>query len=106
VGLQNATLGMIRIYRFCLLITMSYSESASPQVKLVLEWVEGYKKKDLEILARPLHKDFRQIAYPRSLDKPEKNKEELLAYIAKVSSIWTETEASHFGYFSNPLRSS
>lgn len=84
---------------------MSYSGSTSPQIKLILEWTEGFKKRDLDVLTKPLHKDFRKIVYPRSLGKPEENREESIAHLAKVVSLWTENEVSHVGYFSKPLRS-
>jgi len=78
----------------------SSHSSASPQVKFVLEWSGGFEKRDLDIIAKPLHKDLRYIIYPRSLGRPEQNKEEFLGYFTKVIPLWTNNEVSHAGYFS------
>jgi len=74
------------------------SSSDSAQVKLVTEWGKGFQKKDLAILEKPLHKDFRHVTYPRSLGRPEQNKEEWLAQLAKIIPLWIETKASHFNH--------
>jgi len=63
--------------------------SDSPQVKLLLEWGKGFEKRDFDLLAKPLHKDYRHIAYPRSLGRPEQTKEEWLGHIAGVLDIRT-----------------
>ena len=84
---------------------MSYSGPTSPQINLVLEWAGGFKK-DSDTLAKLAHKDFRYITYPRSVGRPEYNKEEFLKYMGKTISLWTEHKVSHVGYFSNHLHSS
>ena len=82
---------------------MATSESSdSPQVKLIREWSQGFQKKDLGILATALHKDFRQVTYPRSLNQPDKTKEEWLGHIAGVISLWTDVEASYLAAARTP----
>ena len=49
--------------------TMSGSDS--PQVQLMKEWNKAFEKKDLDGIAKSLHKDYRHIPYPRSLGLPE-----------------------------------
>lgn len=76
-------------------VPMSNPESTdSPQVKLLLEWDEGFQKKDLALISKPLHKDFRHITYPRSLNKPVQTREQWLEYIKGVINLWTDREAS------------
>ena len=53
----------------------SYS---SPQIKLIHEFDRGFLEKDVKIIGKPLHKDFRHIVYPRSLGVPAETKEEWL----------------------------
>ena len=80
------------------------ASSDSPQVNLIQEWGQGFHKRDLEILGKFLHKDFRYITYPRSLGKPEQTKEEWLAQFAGVLKLWiAEPEVSRVGC-PNPLR--
>jgi hypothetical protein len=81
---------------------MSASDSA--QVKLVIEWGQGFQKKDLDILAKGLHKDFRYVTYPQSLGRPEQTKEEWLGHLEKIIPLWAETKASYIRCYSNPLR--
>ena len=74
------------------------ASSDSPQVNLIQEWGQGFHKRDLSLLEKALHKDFRYITYPRSLGKPEQTREEWLGQIAGVLKIWTaDPEVSYFG---------
>lgn len=57
---------------------------SSPQIKLVNDWSEGFLEMNVEILGKPLHKDFRRLVYPRSLGEPEQNKEEWLKEITGI----------------------
>jgi hypothetical protein len=86
---------------------MSDSESTeSPQVKLMHEWGQGFKKRDLDLIAKSLHKDYRHTTYPRSLDKPEQTREEWLQQFAGVIGLWIDLEVSYISCSSNSLRSS
>ena len=70
--------------------------SESAQVKFIKAWGQGFQKKDLNILASGLHKDFRMATYPKSLNKPVQTKEEWLAELGKIIPLWLETTVSSF----------
>jgi len=78
--------------------------SISPQIALVQEWGRGFEERNVDILAKSLDKDFRYVAYPRSLNQPEKTKEEWLQHVKEVFSLWTESEVSYLRYDLNPFR--
>lgn len=84
---------------------MTSPETAdSPQLKLVHSFVEGFKNRDMDHIARLLHKDHRRITYPRSVGKPEQNKEEYLQHTAEIMKLWTSSEVSRtWDCSSNPL---
>jgi len=67
-----------------------WENSDSPQVKLMLEWAQGFEKKDMAIIAKCLHKDYRHTYYPRSLGKPEVTKEQWLEHVTGVVNLWTD----------------
>lgn len=62
----------------------------SPQVKLAHSFIEGFKKGDVDHLAKYLHKDYRCITYPRSIGKPVETREEWLQHIAQFIALWTD----------------
>lgn len=68
--------------------------SESPQVKLVNEWGQGFEKRDIDLIAKLLHKDYRHITYPRSLGRPEQTREEWLQHIAGAINIWSQDETT------------
>ena len=75
---------------------MSNSENSdSPQVKLIREWGGAFEKIDMDAVAKTLHKDYRHTIYPRSIGRPEQNREEWLKHIAGLSSLWTKVEVSY-----------
>ena len=75
---------------------MSDSKSSdSPQVKLIHEWLRAFEARDMDRIANCLHKDYRNIMYPRSLGKPERTKEEVLEYLAGLFRLWTERKVSY-----------
>jgi len=69
-----------------------FENPETPQLKLVSEWNVGFKEKNLDILAKSLHKDFRRYTYPRSLGQPVQTKEEWFGHLAKVIDITSEFE--------------
>ena len=71
--------------------------SDSPQAKFVLEWAHALSNKNLDLVTKSLHKDYRHILYPRSLGKPEQTREEWLEHIAKIANFWTENKVSYIG---------
>ena len=85
---------------------MAGSESSdSPQVKLFYECTLGIQTRDLDRVANVLHKDYRYVAYPRSLGKPEQTKEEWLGQYAGIINLWTsDSEVSHVGFCLDLLR--
>jgi hypothetical protein len=56
----------------------------SPQVRLLHEFDRGFLEKDISILEKPLHKDFRHVVYPKSLGVPVVNREEWLKHMGNV----------------------
>ena len=75
---------------------MSSSQTTdSPQVKLILDWAEGFKKADKDLIAKHLHKDHRRIIYPRSLNRPEVTREEWLSRAGEILKHWTDIDVGH-----------
>jgi hypothetical protein len=68
--------------------------SDSPQLKLMHSFIEGFKNRDLDQIAKLLHKDHRRITYPRSLGKPEQTKEEYLQHSAELVKLWVDSDVS------------
>ena len=83
----------ITIHRSAQMVNPGSSDS--PQVKLMYELDSGFVKRDLDIIAKQLHKDYRHITHPRSLGMPEQTREEWLKHFAWVMSLWTENEVSY-----------
>ena len=75
--------------------------SDSPQSKLIQEWAQTFRAKDIDRIAKILHKDYRYITYPRSLGRPEQTREEWLEHIAGAFSIRSQEDVGHV----NPLNS-
>ena len=58
-----------------------------------------FRTKNLDRIAKTIHKDFRHLAYPQSLGKPEETKAEWLERWAGLMSLWpAELEVSGIGY--------
>ena len=67
-------------------------DTSSPQVNLIHEWAQGFRARDLSLMAKVLHKDYRNVTYPRSLGTQEETREEWLEKMAGVVTIWTSVE--------------
>jgi len=80
-----------------------WENSDSPQVKLMLEWAQGFERKDLALIAKCLHKDHRHTFYPRSLGKPEVARDQWLEHITSVVNLWTDHKVSYISYYSSLL---
>ena len=80
-----------------------WENSDSPQVKLMLEWGQGLENKDLALIAKCLHKDYRHTYYPRSLGKPDATREQWLEHITSVISLWTDHKVNCMSWYSNLL---
>ena len=72
------------------------TSSGSPQVKFVHEWLQAIQTRDLDSVAKCMHKDYRHIFHPRSLGTQEQTKEGYLEYVARIYNIWTEFEVSSY----------
>jgi len=70
----------------------------SPQLKIANELRRGYEEKDLSVLVKHLHKDFRRFTYPKSIGQPERNKEEWLKHVAGVMDFATALEVGYTSY--------
>jgi hypothetical protein len=68
----------------------SHHTTDSPQIKLTYEWAEGFRKKDLAVISKLLHKDHRRITYPQSLGIPEQTKEEYIQQMTEIINVWTD----------------
>ena len=77
---------------------MSNISTESPQRKLVNEFFEGLMDMNIEIVAKHLHKDFRRFTYPRSLNKPEQNREEWLRHFEEIIRDTTDVKVSYTNY--------
>jgi hypothetical protein len=71
--------------------------STSPQVLLIFEWGRGFQEKNVDSIAKSLHADFRHITHPRSLNRPDQNKDEWLIHLSKIFPFWTENEVNRLG---------
>ena len=69
--------------------------SDSPQIQLFNEFNRGFKERSVDLLGKPLHKDFRRCTYPRSLNQPEQNKEEWLKHFGGIIAFTTGFEVGH-----------
>ena len=70
---------------------MSFPETSdSPQIKLLHSISEGMNTRNIDLVAKTLHKDLRRATYPRSLGVPEYNKEVWLQKLRELFDIWTE----------------
>jgi hypothetical protein len=68
---------------------------SSPQIKLIIDWFEGVTEKNVEIIGKHLHKDFRRTIYPQYLGLPEQSKEEILIEASAIMGIATGLDVSH-----------
>jgi hypothetical protein len=77
----------------------------SPQIKLFHECSLGFITGDPVLLAETTHKDYRFVAYPQSLGKPEETKEKWLEQWGEVIGLLTpDSVVSYIGCSSDPLR--
>ena len=109
VGIQYITITLLTCFwiaTFNRPVPMADSENSdSPQAKLLRECARGFETRDLDLIAKPLHKGFRYVPYPKSLGKPEQTKEEWLERYAGIIGLWpTDPEVGYIRYSSVPLR--
>ena len=70
------------------------------------DWAEAFKKKDLDFIAKTLHKDYRHTIYPRSIGRPDQTREEWLEHIIPFLNLWDDFEVSRASCSFDLLRSS
>jgi len=63
---------------------LNYSDS--PQMKVVADFEQGWYTKDVDLLTKHLHKDFRHVIHPGSLGKQPVNAEQWVKDIQGVFS--------------------
>jgi len=68
--------------------------SESPQAKVMQEWGQGFVQRDLDLITKHMHKDYRHITYPQSLGIPEQSREDYLGHMGKVMSFWKSNDAT------------
>ena len=71
------------------------TDLSSPQIKLITEWNEGHLQRNVDILVKYAHKDFCRVVHPRSMGRPEQNKEEWLKEITGIFGLATEIDVGH-----------
>ena len=75
----------------------------SPQIKLLVDWNQGFQQLNADILGKYVTKDFRRVVYPRSIGHPEQNKEEWLQEITGIIGFTTGFNVGENPYHSNSL---
>ena len=75
----------------------------SPQIKLINEWNEGFSALNVDLLVKPLHKDFRRVVYPKSIGNSEQNKDEWIQELTVMFGFATEIDVRYAPCYSNSL---
>ena len=82
----------------------STKNTDSPQLKVIQEMTEGFNKKDAALFTKHLREDFRYKLYPESLGIKDQSREEWIAHVAQVLSIFaSECDVGYSGCQSNFL---
>jgi hypothetical protein len=78
---------------------MADSESSdSPQAKFLLECSQALQAKDMDTIAKHVHKDFRAVFYPRSLGIPDQTGDEWLERWGGFASLQAgDLDVSYIG---------
>jgi hypothetical protein len=76
---------------------------SSPQIKLITEFHEAFKERNVENIGKYMHKDFRRSVYPRSIGQPEQNKEEWLKELSVGFGFGTGFDVGHTPCYSKLL---
>jgi hypothetical protein len=71
-------------------MVLNLANHESPQVRLLHEWNRGFLERDRDLLTKHLHKDLCYVVYPRSLSKPDKNRDEWIQAIEEVLAAGIE----------------
>jgi len=60
-------------------------------------------ERNMENFAKHMHKDFRRLVYPQSLDQPEQGKEEALKELSGMLDLLIGFDVGHTPYYSDLL---
>ncbi|KAF8126577.1 hypothetical protein EV363DRAFT_1298617 [Boletus edulis] len=82
-------------------MTVDLESYASPQIDLFKEAYRAVLTRDVSLLAKTLHKDFRHVIHPRSLSKLPINRDVWLATVGEGLSTPIQLDlASYIGCYS------
>ena len=70
------------------------SNPDSPQLQVAYEFERGFRERNIDLLAKHTHRNFRRLIHPRSLSRPELGREEWLKAVEKILNFTTHLEAS------------
>jgi hypothetical protein len=56
----------------------------SPQMKLMLNWIQAAEEKNVGILEKCLHKDFQRMIYPQNIGEPAESKQHYINLCATL----------------------
>ena len=68
----------------------------SPQIKLISELDRAMLERNVSLVAKLLHRDYRHITLPQSLGKPPVNRDEWLATITEILSSPIQIEKASY----------
>jgi ketosteroid isomerase-like protein len=71
-------------------LTLFTMSSESAQLKIMDGYKQATEAKDLDSIAKHLHKDFQYVCLPRSLNTPPQNKEQWREQFAAYINLWTD----------------
>ena len=75
----------------------------SPQIKLLVDWNQGFQQLNADILAKYLHKDFRCLVYPGTVGEREQNKELWVQGLTLIFGFSNEIDVGYTSCYSKPL---
>ena len=75
----------------------------TPQIKLINDWHDALSARNIEPVAKCMHKDFRRSVYPRNLGLPEQNGEDALNELSALLDFVTGIDVGHISCTSNLL---
>ena len=79
------------------------SKAESLQIQIFHEFHRGIREKDLDLIKKHLHDDFRRQIYPRSLNQPEQTKDETVNHFEMVIKFSFDFEVIYISRYSDAL---
>lgn len=72
-------------------VPMSNLETdGSPQLELARSYFQGAQKRNIDQIAKTMHKGFIRVTHPRSAGRPAQSREEYLQTLGDLIGLWTE----------------